>query len=297
MKNNENVRNLAVSLLILACLASPSWAGMAVSDTTSHLYLSKNLEEAVQQLETAMKQLELVQQSTDTIKKTYQEATAQYGRAKGLYDEIMRVKKFYDTTKRSMMGRYQKIKKFYELSENDPQKAIEGFVELIDDGFKDPRTTDPEEWKRILDKQFDFRQLALKEVIERGEESIEEMQRRLERVQELANQVDETVNPKDAQDLTNRLLSEILLVLQEQMAMNLQYQQTMAALKYKGVTENSIKKRQERLQALKANRERTRWEDEELESMGVTKTMSRQEIFEAVKSKNRNSIKIMDFGL
>jgi len=297
MKNNEKVRNLAVSLLILACLASPSWAGMAVSDTTSHLYLSKNLEEAVQQLETAMKQLELVQQSTDTIKKTYQEATAQYGRAKGLYDEIMRVKEFYDTTKSSMMGRYQKIKKLYELSENDPPKAIEGFVELIDDGFKDPRTTDPEEWKWIMDKQFDFRQLALKEVIERGEKSIEEMQRRLERVQELTNQVDETVNPKDAQDLTNRLLSEILLVLQEQMAMNLQYQQTMAALQYKGVTENSIKKRQERLQALKANRERARWEDEELESMGVTKTMSRKEIFEAVKSKNRNSIKIMDFGL
>ena len=284
-------------IILLNCLLSASaWAGMAVSDTTSHLYLSKSLEEAVQQLETAMQQLELVQQSTDTLKKTYQEATAQYGRAKGLFDEIMKVKRLYDTTNRSLMGRYQQVKKLYQKAGDDPEKAIEGFVELIDDGFKDPRTLDPKEWKRIMDKQIDMRQLALKEVLERGEESIEEMNKRLERVQELAKQVDETVSPKDAQDLTNRLLVEILLVLQEQLAMNLQYQQTMAALKYKGVTHESIQLRQKRLAELEERWKLRRWEEDELERLGLNKDMSRYEIFQKV-YENRGTKPAINFDM
>lgn len=275
-----------LTILLSLLIHAPAWAGMAVSDATQHMYSAKNLEETIRQLETAMEQLEMVKQSTDTLKKTYEEATTQYNRARGFYDEIMRVKQLYDSTQRSIMGRYHKVKKLYELA-SEPGKALEGFKDLLDDGFKDPRNLDPEKWKKVMDKQFDLRQLSLRDLLMSSEEQIEEMQKRFERTQELSKQVDQTVSPKDAQDLTNRLLTEILFILQQQLAMNIQYQQTMATLKYQGVTQESIKERQDHLNSLEQRLKESRWETEELAKYGLSRESN---VMDVMESDNKPSV-------
>lgn len=270
------------TLVLLACLllTSPAYSGMAVSDSVSHMYLSKELEETVRQLETAMEQLEFVRQSTDTLKKTYEEATAHYNRGKGMVDEIMRVKSFYDSTRRSLMGRYRQVQKIYNLA-GKSGKSIEEFKDLLEDSFKDPRNADPREWRKVLDKQFDIRQLALKDLIEGGEDSIKEMEKRIERTEELSSQIDQTINPKDAYDLNNRILVEILFTLQEQLALSVRYQQTMASLKYEGVTKESVKARQEALKRAKSkSSSHVRYGEQVLSNVGISEDDSLLEMIQ-----------------
>ncbi|NDV20368.1 hypothetical protein GO013_13205 [Pseudodesulfovibrio sp. JC047] len=268
-------------LLIGLPLIFPSTSkagGIAVADAVSHMYESMGLEKTVQQLETALQQLELVQKYTDTIESTYEKAHTNYSRAKGVYDDLMAVKTFYDKTKASWMGRYEKYKGFYDAVSN-PDKAIEDFEDLLDDAFVDPRSIDPDKWKSLMNRQFDLRQLALKELLDKSEKTTQGMGARVEKAQELARSIDSTNSEKDAADLNNRLLLEILLVLQDMLALDAQYQQSMAALKYDGVSEQAIKARQDKLKEVTQRLEdHRRFEELLIESVGVEENDSILEI-------------------
>lgn len=206
------------------------------------------------------------------------------------------MKGFLDETYTSILGRYNEVNALYQdLSDSD--KALDTIKALLDDTFMDPRITDPMELRKLIDRQFDLRQLGWKNIAEKADELIKSMGDRMEKVEELSGQIDEAENIKEAQDLTNRFLAEILLVLQEQLAMSTQYQQAMVTDKYRGVTEDSIKARQTKLKDLEVKRSESRWERKELERLGLNKDMSRMEIYEAVKGMDVKDIKIMDFGL
>lgn len=271
---------LASPVLVLF-LSSVSFAGgMAVADALQHMYSSMNLEKTVQQLETGIQQLELVQKYTDTIEKTYDKAHKNYKRAKDVYDDLMAVKAFYDKTKTTWMGRYERYRGLYDAVSN-PEKAIEEFEDLLDDAFVDPRNMDPKKWKQFIDRQFDLRQLALKDVLTRAEQTTSDMGKRVEKAQELAKNIDETGSEKDAMDLNNRLLLEILLVLQDALAMDAQFQQSMASLKYEGVTEDSIKTRQEKVSEVEARiAEYKSLEDQLVEQLGVSDQDTIMDTFE-----------------
>jgi len=244
-------------------------AGMGVYDSVANMYNSLELEELIAQGETKLKQLESLQKATETAEKAYEKANTNYKRANGVYDDIMKTKAFYDQTKASWMGRYEKYKGIYDTV-SDTDGLYEEFNDLLDDAFVDPRNIDHLKWKKLVDRQYDMRQLALKDLITKGDEHAQSMDKRLERVQDLAKQVDETVSPKDAADLSNRLLTEILLVLQEMLAQDVQANSTMAALKYAGVSEDSIKTRQKVLKGLKTEYSNLLFENQVLETMGIT---------------------------
>ncbi len=283
------MRILRLAFFLLALLnTSAALAGMAVSDSLSHIYESKQLENIIQQLETGLKQLELTQQYTDTIQTTYDKAHTNYDRAKEFYDDLMAVKEFYESTKTTWMGRYQDYQELYQAL-TDKDASIEDFQDLLDAAFIDPRTMDADTWIKTMDRQFDLRQLSLRDLMKSNEDTLDGMEGRVAKAQALAAQVDQTVNPKDAMDLNNRLLLEILSVLQEMMAMDSRYQQTMASLKYEGVTEDSIKTRQNRLADLEGRVKQVRWETRELAKYGLSKDSTIKEIRE-----NPNKPKIDD---
>ncbi|MBI9109523.1 MAG: hypothetical protein JEZ04_22460 [Spirochaetales bacterium] len=265
------VRNFIFATLIVICTALPVHAsGMGVYDAVANMYNSMELEKVIEQLETSMKQLDLVQKATETAEKAYEKANTNYQRAKGVYDDLMKTKAFYDQTKASWMGRYEKYKGIYD-SVTDTDGLYEEFNDLLDDAFVDPRNIDPMEWKKLVDRQYDMRQLALKDLITSGEEHAKGMDKRMERIQDLAKQVDETTSPKDAADLSNTLLTEILRVLEEMLAQDVKANQTMASLKYDGVSEDSIKARQTALKGLETDYSKYRYEVELYEQQGFTK--------------------------
>ncbi|MGL1861430.1 MAG: type IV secretion system protein [Pseudodesulfovibrio sp.] len=263
-------RKFILTILLVICTALPVHAsGMGVFDAVANMYNSMELEQMIAQVEASMEQLEFVEQATATAQKAYDGANMNYKRAKGVYDDLVKTKEFLDQTRASWMGRYEKYKGIYDTV-TDTDGLYEEFNDLLDDAFVDPRNIDPMEWKKLVDRQYDMRQLALKDLIVKGDEHAQGMDKRIEKVQDLAKQVDETVNEKDAADLANRLLTEILLVLQEMLAHDVQANSTMAALSYEGVTEDSIKARQETLKGLETDYSRFRYEVQLTEQMGIT---------------------------
>ena len=257
---------LAVFIWLVAVL--PVYAGgMAVFDSQGAIYDSKQLEQMIQDFELGEEQLGVLEEQYDTIQEAYEKAHTNYGRAKGVYDEMMQVKQLYDETKATMMGRFEKLKGVYES--NDPQKSVEELSDLLDVAFDDPRNIDSTQWRKLMDQKFDVQQLALKELISSNEETMKGMTDRVEKVQDLANQVDETESEKDALDVNNRLLLEILMCLQEMLAMDAKYQQTMGTLKYAGVSEESIQARQNKLKELEEETERYSFEREVINKYGV----------------------------
>ena len=264
------IKNFTLVILLVLCTATPAHvSGLGVYDSVANMYNSLELEQIIQQVETSLKSLEFIEKATSTAEKAYDAANKNYKRAKGVYDDIMKTKAFYDQTKASWMGRYEKYKGVYDTV-SDTDGMYEEFNDLLDDAFVDPRNIDHLEWKKLVDRQYDMRQLALKDLITKGEEHAQGMDKRLERVQDLVKQVDETISPKDAADLSNRLLTEILLVLQEMLAHDVQANSTMAALKYDGVTEDSIKVRQEKLKEVEADYSHFRFETQVVKQMGIT---------------------------
>lgn len=256
-----------IPLLVVLCFASSALAGgMAVADAISHMYESQEITKLVEQIELATQQLELVQQYTGTIQSAYDQAHSNYSKAKQVYDNIMSIKDYFDSTKSTLLGRFNEITGIY----NDLSDAeLEDLVALLDDTFKDPRNLSKEQWAKIVDRQFDLRQLGLKELMNSNEDTLSSMEDKVSHLQALANQADATASPKEAQDITNALLLEILQVLHEMLAMDAKYQQVMASQQYLGVTEESIEARQTKLKGLETDISKYRFEVQVMDSLGV----------------------------
>lgn len=265
-----------VICLLALCLASSALAGgMAVTDIISHMYESEQVTKLVEQIDLATKQLELVQQYTDTYQSAFDQAHTNYSKAKQVYNNIATIKDYYDKTKSTLLGRYSELEGFYnDLSDAD----LKDLQDLLDGTFKDPRNLSAEQWAKIMDRQFDLRQLGLKELMDSNEDTLNSMEDKVGHLQDLADQADATASPKEAQDVTNALLLEILQVLHEMLAMDAKYQQVMASQQYKGVTEESIEARQQTLAALEEWNEGERWERQELSKYGLSKDSTISEI-------------------
>jgi len=253
--------------LFILCFASTTHAGgLAVTDAISHMYESEEITKLVEQIELATKQLDLVQQYTGTNQSAYDKAHANYSKAKQVSSNIAAIKSYYDKTKSTLLGRYSEIVSLYDsLSDADYEKL----ADFLDDTFQDPRNLTWEQWAKAMDRQFDLRQLGLKDLIDSNEDTLNSMEDKVAHLQDLTSQSDATASPKEAQDVTNALLLEILQVLHEMLAMDAKYQQVMASQQYKGVTESSIKARQATLDSLETDISKYRFEVQVVEELGV----------------------------
>jgi glutathionylspermidine synthase len=239
---------------------------MAVTDMISHMYESEQVTKLVEQIELATKNLELVQQYTDTYQSAYDKAHANYSKAKQVYNNIAAIKDYYDQTKSTLLGRYNQIIGLY----NDMSDAeLEDLTNLLDGTFKDPRNMPLEDWAKFVDRQYDTRQMGLKELMDANEDTLNSMEGKVSHLEDLADQADATASPKEAQDVTNALLLEILQVLHEMLAMDAKYQQVMATQQYKGVTAASIEERQATLKSLETDISKYRFEVQVVDDLGV----------------------------
>jgi len=265
---------LILSLLVL-CLSSPANAsGMGVFDAVANMYNALELEQSMAQVQEAIKQYQLMEEYTSKMEDAYDKAHTNYKKMEGVYDDLMKTKKFLEDTKSTWVGRYGKYKGLYDKFSNT-EGVIEDFRGLIDDAFIDPRNLDPEKWRKVMDKQFDLRQLALKDILEKNEETMKGMEDRMVLAEKLAKDADSTESEKEAMDVTNRLLLEILVVLQEMLAMDARYQQAMASLNYDGVSEETIQARLDTAEQVQSRlKEHQRYEELLVEKVGVNENDS-----------------------
>ena len=256
------VRALTIVLLI-PCLAS----AFTVSDPTSHIYLSEQIKQLTSQLENMKAQLDEAVKANETLMKSYEAVTGTYDRVTGVYDDILSTKAFLNDSYSTVMAQYEHYKALYEgLSEGDTETV----KELLENVFDDPRTSTPEEDRKRAEQEYHVRQQAYKKAIEDSEELLGSMPERLEKINELGTKIGKGEDMKEAQALTNSLLLEILIVLQEQLAMSMRFQQAMALTEYSGVTAASIEARANAIKAVVERKDVLDYELSNFRKAGVT---------------------------
>lgn len=279
-------------LLLLLVLALPCTASaLGVSDATTHVYLSEQVKQLTEQLEKAQRQIEEAIKANEILTKTYEDSTAAYDRSKGVYEDIMETRRFLYNEYSSLMGQYRKFKGLYEDLKDADAGDLESFEDLLNSFYGDSRLQSPEERAAQRDKQYDLIQGALKKSLEDGEQIIAALPEQTEKAAELSKEIGQTASPKDEQALTNRFLSEILTVLQTQLALTTKYHQAMGLMHYTGVSEDSIKARQDALRNLRAKQAELTWRQKEIAKRGLTSGMTMREHFEAAKRRTDNVVK------
>lgn len=256
---------ITVFLVVAMALSVPPAVAMNVSDLTSYSYYVKQIGEAQKLLGEVQKQVDTLDGIKDKAEKTQKAVSGNYGRGVGLVSDLQRIRKKLESTPTTMQGT---AKKWLSLGNDGLEIGEDGFIsvgKVLDDNWIDPR--DPRRNKdRLakLDQIYQVKQASLRNNIEASDEILRNMPARLKTIEDLVEQIDQTDGIKDAQDLTNRFLAEILKVLAEMSAIAARVGESYALLNYKGVSEATM---QQRMQA-QSSAPREGWAARDLRKKG-----------------------------
>lgn len=268
----------AASALALALAPAPA-AALVVSDPTSYSYYVEQIKQQVEMIEKTAKQVETMGGVLTETQKIYSTATGHYNRAASLVNRMTRLSKaissepsggiFGQAKKWGNVGRQvggigrgaagelghigkDSDKYGRKLADITGDDLYVDTKEMLDEVFTDPRTIENREDRtRSLSRRYQVQQGALKEVVARAERTLGGIGDRLKIVDELANMIDKTVNQKDAQDLTNRILVEVLAALIDMIQIAALANQAQALAQYQGASDAAMQQRQKALDGVR----------------------------------------------
>lgn len=262
---------ICVVSLALAATAAPVNAGMVVTDPTSYSYYVEQLKKQAEQIEAATKQVETMNGVLDTTNNIEKKLMGHYNRATGIVNRIDKLQKVMSRDTDGNM--FAKLKQIGDAGRatggvirgtaGEVKSAGRDYGELTGDdlfadtrkvlewNFGDPRDkSDPMARYRSADGRYQAQQDALKSVVANSEGLLGGIKDRIDGIKELANQANSTTNMKDAQDMTNAILIEILKTLTDFMAIAAQANQASALFNYSGVTDQTMADRQKVLNGI-----------------------------------------------
>jgi len=258
-------------IAVLLALIAPAQAGMVVTDPTSYSYYVEQLKKQAEQIEAATKQVETLGGVLDTVDKIESKLMGHYNRATGIVKRIDKLQKVMSRdTDGNMFAKLKQIgdagratggvlrggagelksagKDYGELTGDDLYADTRKVLEW---NFGDPRDkSDPMAQYRNADGKYQAQQDALKSVVVNGEGLLGGIKERIDGIKDLANQANSTANMKDAQDMTNAILIEILKTLTDFMAIAAQANQANALFNYSGATDKTMADRQKVLSGI-----------------------------------------------
>jgi len=235
---------------------------MTVSDPTSYTYYAEQLKKLQTQMEQLQKQYDEAVKSNQWLTQIQDDLSGSYNRGMALYNKLKSIQRQLE----AIPNRYERYKKRWEGLLTD----IEDFQDVkavIDNVIKDPRHPDYDLWKD-MDRRYQMRQRALKDTIDRSEDLLAGLPNDFEELAKLAKQIDETKNQKDATDLTNSILVQILTVLQKQLELSTYLAQSQSILNFTGANEQVLKNR---IESAKAAQKR--------QSAAIDKMMSKLDVY------------------
>jgi hypothetical protein len=186
-------------------LAPPTYSGgLAVSDPISYTYYVQQLEQATSAVKKGKETVESlgglrnqVDTMTSQFRGNYARLMGIVGAVGDLYQEVESIPSSIEAAEanfKSMIGDYEQYAKIDE----NLRKA-----------FNDPRSAkyNPDVY---LTHQYNVKQLSKKNVIRASEYSLAKQKKRIDALGEISGQIDKTENVKDATDLNNRFLAELI---------------------------------------------------------------------------------------
>lgn len=258
--------------ILCVLLALPAQAtGLVTSDPMSYTYFVEQLKKQAEQIEAATKQVETLGGVLDTANSIESKMMGHYNRAMGLVNRIDRLQKVMSRdTDGNMFAKLKQIgdagraaggvlrstagevnyagRDYKDLTGND---IFADTQMVLDWNFGDPRDKrDPLAQYLNADGRYQAQQGALKAVIANSEGLLGGIKDRIDVIKDLAQQANNTANMKDAQDMTNALLVEILKTLTDFLAIAAQANQANALFNFSGATDQAMADRQKVLNGI-----------------------------------------------
>ncbi len=218
------------SILLAITLVISSYANaLVVSDPGAYIRIAQQIQEA-------QKIYKEVQRQVQEVQRVYKNLEGNLKRGIGSIRDIRRIK---SNLQRLMPA-------IYNLSLPDGTKVdptvSEDIAKALDEIFVSP-TANPKEAELSKEQQRIYRQRTLKSSLSFSESALADIEKSLETFESLASQIDETQTLKDAQDLTNRYLQEVLTGQSKVIMLLAQLTRAEAALHYQGVDNEEVGKR------------------------------------------------------
>jgi tetratricopeptide (TPR) repeat protein len=268
------IGKMRICAVSVALLAAPASAGMVVTDPGSYSYYVEQIKQQVELIDRATKQVETMGGVLTEAQKIQSNLTGHYNRAVSLVNRINRLSNAF--SQEASGGIFGVAKKWGNIGRQigGVGSATAGMIgkvgkdvnefsgddlyvdtkAMLDEVFTDPRSIDnAADRYRSLDRRYQIQQGALKEVVARSEKTLGDMGDRLKLVQELAGLIDKTENQKDAQDLGNRILVEILAALTDMIQIAALANQANALAQYQGASDAAMQERQKVIEDVKAS--------------------------------------------
>jgi hypothetical protein len=230
----------------------------------------------------AIKQVQTLGGIRTTVEDTQRAITGTYNRGMGLFNDVERLKKRVGSDPSTLDGNFRKwsgvvgsAASMAGRAEGTADRAAGHYYdarEILDDNFEDPRTRKKSGGARTpnfsADRQYQIGQSSLKDAVVAAEGTLQELPKRISTLAGLAEQIDGTKNLKDAADLQNRFLAEILQTLHELVAITARLGEAQALQNYKGVDDAAMAERVEETKKA-ANRDPVWLHEQELGAAGV----------------------------
>jgi len=212
-------------------------AGDVVSDPISYSYYVEQIEAATEQIEQAKEQVENLAGLRDQVDNLTEQFRGNYNRALNLVNAVGDLYKEIDS-----------IPSSFDAAENEfnsltgDYEAYSKVDENLNKAFNDPRRKNYN--PHLIDVyKYNLQQLDKKNVIRASEGILEKQRERIETLQDISGQIDTTENTKDATDLNNRFLAEIVRGQIEILAVLVRMSKMNALATYSGYEDDVAKER------------------------------------------------------
>lgn len=210
-------------LIITLLFFSGAAQALVVSDPGAYARMAEALKNAQQQLEQMSQTVQEITKAKETLSQIKGQLEGTYNRSAGIYSEIKILEKAKAGAGINPL-----------LKDAAYGKDYKDLDTLLNEVFVDPRDKEYNAWL-LKDAKAETRQNVYKNTIKRTEIELNEMDKRIKRINNLSDQIDTTKNQKDAQDLANRLLVELLLGQERMISVLSNLAQAYAITEYRGV--------------------------------------------------------------
>lgn len=223
------------SLLLLVAVTAPYCvnAGMTVTDPTSYTYYMKQLKEAQNQLKKLQEQIKIAEDTKKTVTTMADDITGAYNRARGVVNDLKKVKGIISQPDRI----FSDAKKIMDMVD-DPEAMFKEVDINLDNIFVDISHPDVNPWMVQRKKQAEVQKI-FKDALRSSEIELAKLPARMDAIEALAAQIDKTENIKDSQDLTNRLITELIIGQERMISLLSQLAQAEVAAEYTGYNEET----------------------------------------------------------
>jgi len=168
---------------------------------------------------------DVLKEQFDEMQNIHKSVTGNLKRGKGIARDLGKLQDLAENMTKSFIN----LNPNQEMDDYDLSN-IEDLQDALDTIYSDEQ--DVLQRTQTDQQRKDYQQRSVRSALEGSEVLINLQGERMQKIQELADEIDKTETLKDAQDLSNRLLGEILLVQQQALLLQAQYVRANQSLNY-----------------------------------------------------------------